>query len=313
MRRCAGVARRRNCLRWCRQAADPVTPRGNGFDLHAAVVVPPRDRARLERLCRYALRPPIATDRLHLTADGQVILDVNDCSATQRICSIPSVMHLITKVKQAWTSGSLWWRARRYMAIRIWRPVEVVFGYARLPSEARKLDLTSGLADHRALPSHVRSQPEHLRRLMAAYRSAKRAEVDAPDAYRIRGVWADFLAVNFSQIMSAANAEDLATFGALLEDHYRERFTSGMGGDELKRTRGLFGRWYTSTVWNTYFQRLRELGFDPARDHLMFPYIGNPAGPVYQGSVLTLETLRHIYHATERSSRCCVELNDRWS
>jgi hypothetical protein len=50
--------------------------RGNGFDLHAAVVVPPRDRARLERLCRYALRPPIAADRLHLSADGQVVLDL---------------------------------------------------------------------------------------------------------------------------------------------------------------------------------------------------------------------------------------------
>jgi hypothetical protein len=54
----------------------PCHARGNGFDLHAAVVVPPRDRARLERLCRYALRPPIAADRLHRTADGQVILDL---------------------------------------------------------------------------------------------------------------------------------------------------------------------------------------------------------------------------------------------
>ena len=54
----------------------PCHARGNGFDLHAAVVVPPRDRARLERLCRYTLRPPIATDRLHLTADGPVMLDL---------------------------------------------------------------------------------------------------------------------------------------------------------------------------------------------------------------------------------------------
>jgi hypothetical protein len=54
----------------------PCRARGNGFDLHAAVVVPARDRARLERLCRYALRPPIAAERLHLTADGQVVLDL---------------------------------------------------------------------------------------------------------------------------------------------------------------------------------------------------------------------------------------------
>jgi hypothetical protein len=50
--------------------------RRNGFDLHAGVVVPPRDRARLERLCRYALRPPIAQERLHRTPAGQVILDL---------------------------------------------------------------------------------------------------------------------------------------------------------------------------------------------------------------------------------------------
>jgi Putative transposase len=46
----------------------------NGFDLHAAVVVPARDRARLERTCRYALRPPVAHDRIRLTAEGQVLL-----------------------------------------------------------------------------------------------------------------------------------------------------------------------------------------------------------------------------------------------
>jgi hypothetical protein len=54
----------------------PCHARRNGFDLHVGVVVPPRDRARLERLCRYALRPPIAQERLHLTPEGQVILDL---------------------------------------------------------------------------------------------------------------------------------------------------------------------------------------------------------------------------------------------
>ena len=32
----------------------------DGFDLHANVWVPPNDRARLEQLCRYLLRPPLA-------------------------------------------------------------------------------------------------------------------------------------------------------------------------------------------------------------------------------------------------------------
>ena len=49
-----------------------VSARSGGFDLHAAVVVEADDRAALERLCKYISRPPIAGDRLELTADGRV-------------------------------------------------------------------------------------------------------------------------------------------------------------------------------------------------------------------------------------------------
>jgi Putative transposase len=59
-----------------RAGLGPCHARWHGFDLHAAVVVPPRDRARLERLCRYALRPPLAQDRLRLTSGGRVALDL---------------------------------------------------------------------------------------------------------------------------------------------------------------------------------------------------------------------------------------------
>ena len=54
----------------------PCHAHGAGFDLHAGVVVPARDRARLERTCRYALRPPVADDRLRLTETGQVLLEL---------------------------------------------------------------------------------------------------------------------------------------------------------------------------------------------------------------------------------------------
>jgi Putative transposase len=39
-----------------------------GFDLHAGIVVRPGDRERLERLCRYTLRPPLAQTRLRVDA-----------------------------------------------------------------------------------------------------------------------------------------------------------------------------------------------------------------------------------------------------
>ena len=43
-----------------------------GFPLHAGVSIKPGQRAKLERLCRYVSRSPLAQDRLTLSATGQV-------------------------------------------------------------------------------------------------------------------------------------------------------------------------------------------------------------------------------------------------
>jgi hypothetical protein len=43
-----------------------------GINVHAEVAVPARDRAQLERLCRYLCRPPIAQERLEETASGKL-------------------------------------------------------------------------------------------------------------------------------------------------------------------------------------------------------------------------------------------------
>ena len=55
-----------------------------GYNLHAAVSVGPRDRAGLERLARYVCRPALAKSRLERRHDGQVVL----------------------KMKRAWSDGT---------------------------------------------------------------------------------------------------------------------------------------------------------------------------------------------------------------
>jgi hypothetical protein len=67
-----------------------VTSRGarqahlEGFDLHANVWVSAHDRAGLERLCRYVLRPPFAQERLRLRRDGRVALELKRGGTTVR-------------------------------------------------------------------------------------------------------------------------------------------------------------------------------------------------------------------------------------
>jgi hypothetical protein len=51
----------------------PLCARVGGVSLHAGVSVPAHDRRRLERLCRYVARPPIATARLSRLADGRLL------------------------------------------------------------------------------------------------------------------------------------------------------------------------------------------------------------------------------------------------
>jgi hypothetical protein len=59
-----------------------VTSRGprqahlEGFDLHANVWVSAHDRAGLERLVRYVLRPPFAQERLRRRSDSRVVLEL---------------------------------------------------------------------------------------------------------------------------------------------------------------------------------------------------------------------------------------------
>jgi hypothetical protein len=60
--------------------AKPAPPKGRrqarlgGFDLHANTSVRAKNRPKLERLCRYLLRPPVAEDRLSLAPDGSVLV-----------------------------------------------------------------------------------------------------------------------------------------------------------------------------------------------------------------------------------------------
>ncbi len=53
-------------------AIPPRCVRQGGMSLHADVAVPARDRQRLERLCRYVARPPLALGRLEAMTDGRL-------------------------------------------------------------------------------------------------------------------------------------------------------------------------------------------------------------------------------------------------
>lgn len=76
----AGAERRRPTRLGDARTSSAPTPsachaRWEGFDLHAGVRIPAGQRDRLERVCRYALRPPLAGNRLHRTGADDIALE----------------------------------------------------------------------------------------------------------------------------------------------------------------------------------------------------------------------------------------------
>ena len=57
-----------------RSDGSPLVP--GGFSLHAGVTIEPHQREKLERLCRYVSRPPVAIERLALASSGQVCYQI---------------------------------------------------------------------------------------------------------------------------------------------------------------------------------------------------------------------------------------------
>ncbi len=54
----------------------PFTAARDGFSINAAVGCEARERGKLERLCRYMARPPIAEERLSVDGDGLVVYEL---------------------------------------------------------------------------------------------------------------------------------------------------------------------------------------------------------------------------------------------
>jgi hypothetical protein len=59
----------------------PFTVSRDGFSLNAAVVCNTAERKKLERVCRYLLRPPVALERLSVDGDGLVVYELKHAYA----------------------------------------------------------------------------------------------------------------------------------------------------------------------------------------------------------------------------------------
>ena len=158
--------------------------------------------------------------------------------------------YLYTKIIKARSSGTLHEKSSRFLVTIVRRPLEVLIGYIRLSKPDRNLNIKDGFADRRQEKDHHRSNPEHLHRIIAAYKASKQAQGQAALPFEIRGFWAEYISVNYKTLITALEAEDHAGLLRLLENLFREPCTIGIGGyDNYLRYRSPLGSLYIKYVW----------------------------------------------------------------
>ena len=208
------------------------------------------------------------------------------------------INYFYTKITRAWASGTFRERSIQFLITCVRRPLEVSIGYLRLSKADRNLNVKDGFADHRQEKDHHRSNHDHIRRIIAAYKKSKQLQGQAALPFEIRGLWAEWISVNYNQLVVALEAEDVTKLASMLENLFREQFTADTGGyDSYIQYRKPFGSLYIKYVWSKYRDLLLVLGFDPNR--ICFPNVGNQTGVVLNGKVISIDTIRHAHHAVE--------------
>ena len=180
------------------------------------------------------------------------------------------------------------------------RMYEVPIGYLRLSKSDRGLNIRDGFQDHREKDYSFRNGHENVKRIIVAYKLSKLAQQDAESAFRVRGIWDEWITINHKNLIAVLEKEDVLELAKLLENLYREQFTIGTGGyDNYIRYKKPFGSWYIKYVWSNYRKKLLDLGYDI--NDVRFPCVGNPVGIKLDDQIISIDTLRHAYHAVEMS------------
>jgi hypothetical protein len=79
-----------------------------GFSLHAGTVCEPWQRSRLERLCRYITRPPVATKRLSVDVQGRVVYRYKRPFRDGSTHVVLEPLELMAHIPVRHPSGDLW-------------------------------------------------------------------------------------------------------------------------------------------------------------------------------------------------------------
>lgn len=204
--------------------------------------------------------------------------------------------YYLTKLKKAWADGTFKERVSRKLLTGARTKIGAVTNYTALEKDDKKLSISEGFAEHRGT-TDAAAEKIIIERIIAAYKQAKEDWKQAAPQFQIRGLWAEWIEVNYGKLLAAINSNDVAKAGEILQNFAREQFAVGTGSsydDVVHYKTSLVGAAYVKTVWCDYRDKLVDAGFDLTK--ITHPEIGNPAGFRVGDSIIPTETLRHAHN-----------------
>ena len=206
------------------------------------------------------------------------------------------VLYLYSKLIIAFRNKTLFQKLSLYAYSYFYVKYIIIIGYIKLKNVDKKIDLKKGFSDHRENLNHHKPKDKDIKRILAAYKKAKIDQINAKTEYQIKGNWKEWIDVNYKDLISLLDSNNIAGLGSFLENLFREQATIGTGGYDLHvKYKSLLGNFYIKYAWCKYRDILKKNNID--LKNFDFPYIGNQTGIFHNESIFSIETLRHIYFA----------------
>ncbi len=207
--------------------------------------------------------------------------------------------YYLTKLNRARTDGTLSERVNRKIVTGTKTKIGTIVSYLMLPADDKNLSVAEGFADHRSAKNDSQETDRVIfDRIINAYQLAKTDQQEAAGHFAVRGLWAEWIEINYNSLIEGINQRDYTRLDSLLSNFAREQFAMGTGSsydDFAQYKTSLFGGFYVKSVWCEYRDKLLDIDADLS--NISHPQIGNPAGIRINGQVMPSETLRHAYNA----------------
>lgn len=208
------------------------------------------------------------------------------------------INYLIVKAMNAIRSGVFIEKFSLFLKNTFQRYFFIPLAYFFSHKKYKVKDIKKGYADHRNTNLVNKISDDDIKRIIDAYKKSKESQIKAPENFLIRGLWDEWIKVNYKEVIISLKNEDLKSLRDIFNNLFRERCGIGTGGyDEYLRYKSFLGTYYLKYVWNLYFKKLLDIDFD--LNKLDFPLVGNPCGIIYDKKIIPIEALRHAYRANE--------------